>query len=153
MPWNIPSPHLFHPFSLGSTTTDIPTKPPRSSESRSPAKKGRRQEASFSLTLASTSHLQLALTCPYEPQEPQVTASRTAQGRTAGRATGASYLRIPAASSRLEKKSPEARLRRPQGSLSAPPAAGAAAAAPRPRAAGTTSYCGAAARSPTSLRG
>ncbi|XP_057602453.1 POLG alternative reading frame-like [Hippopotamus amphibius kiboko] len=65
---------------------------------------------------------------------------------------GASYLRAPAASSGLEKKSLEARPRRPRGSLSARPAAGAAAAAPRPRAAGTTSYCGAAARSRTSLR-
>lgn len=64
-------------------------------------------------------------------------------------------LRIPAASSRLQEKSPEARARprearpprrsAPGGSLSAPRAAAAAAAAPRPRAASTTSYCGAAA--------
>lgn len=102
--------------------------------------------------------------------------ANTVQGQEASGDPRASYLRITAASSRLEKKSLQARARRGEarpprhsrGSLSDPPAAAAAAAAPRPGAANTTSYCGAAARAgaagrregggrlaraPTSLRG
>lgn len=100
------------PFSLRSLVTDSNVNP-RSCESRGPEKKGGRGDgvqASFS----PCSEINLApLACPtWLASHTQVTAARTAQGREAGRNPSASYLRCTAASSRLEKKSLEARARR-----------------------------------------